>query len=101
MKLLGVVLSALVLGACMEARERTPAGPVLTGADSGACEDRDLDGFGEGCAKGGDCNDLDPKVHVGCVQCNSPQQGCACDSGTTPVSCYLTPRNDDGVVMCR
>jgi hypothetical protein len=101
MKLLGVVLSALVLGACVQSGERAPAGPVVTGADGGACDDRDLDGYGEGCAKGGDCNDLDPKVHVGCVQCNSPQQGCACDIGSKPVSCYLTPTNDDGVVMCR
>jgi len=99
MRLLASLLGGLVLGACVQSGE-PPAAPGQTWSDGGSCEDRDLDGFGEGCANGGDCNDLDKNVHVGCGRCAVPQQGCACDEGDKPVSCFLSPSSVDGTVMC-
>jgi len=94
------VFAVLLLVACAETG-RTPL--VGAGARDGGllCTDEDGDGFGEGCARGGDCNDTDPLAHQGCLSCVNPAEGCACDNSNKPISCYLEPSpSDDGGVMC-
>ena len=99
MRLLAAVVLALSVAACVDSRDR--GGAFIPPRDAGACEDRDKDGFGEGCTAGGDCNDLDPAVHTGCAQCATPQDGCACEDAAKPVSCFRAPTSsDDGTVMC-
>jgi formylglycine-generating enzyme required for sulfatase activity len=52
-----------------EARATAPA--------SSGCLDEDGDGYGEGCAKGPDCNDLDAKVHPGAAEsCDGRDEDC-------------------------
>ena len=47
-----------------------------------------------------DCDDADPAVFEGCLQCAQPAEGCACDRGTAPVSCFLPKTEDsDGYVV--
>jgi hypothetical protein len=95
-----VLISACLLAACVESGGHHESAPVAPN-DAGTCQDRDGDGYGENCDKGGDCNDDDPKVHTGCSRCVTPQQGCDCEVGSKPVSCYLTPSaNEEGTVMC-
>ncbi|MET0386531.1 MAG: hypothetical protein ABW321_11260 [Polyangiales bacterium] len=102
MKLLVVVLglSLVALGACANG-SGPAAAPGSEQADAGGCDDRDGDGYGEGCEKGGDCDEQDRTKHSGCTSCAFPQQGCSCEEASKPVSCYLTPgTTDDGQIMC-
>jgi streptogramin lyase len=78
---------ALVLHGCSGCD--SPAG---TGGDGGVvtCEggvDDDMDGFGEGCPAGADCNDDDPGLHDDCCAAGA-YQGCPCDPSV------------DGVIPC-
>ena len=99
MKLLAALVVAFCTAACVDTRDRASSFVPAT-ADAGGCEDRDKDGFGEGCAQGGDCNDLDPRVHVGCARCATPQDGCPCEDAEKPVSCFRTPSaTEDGTVI--
>ncbi|MEY4582101.1 MAG: hypothetical protein RL701_6804, partial [Pseudomonadota bacterium] len=103
MKSLVLVLAGLILGACVQSPDRaaSSASGAGVGGHSAVCDDRDHDGFGEGCELGGDCDDTDKDVHTECPRCAYPQQGCACDPGIKPISCYLTPNaTDEGTVMC-
>src|SRR5262245_47446204 len=96
--LLVLTVAVLVLGACVDSRNRSV--PAQNPGEP-TCDDRDGDGFGEGCAPGGDCNDLDRSVHVGCTRCVTPADGCECDEGAKPVSCYREPsESEDGTIMC-
>ncbi|MBI5535467.1 MAG: SUMF1/EgtB/PvdO family nonheme iron enzyme [Deltaproteobacteria bacterium] len=46
-------------------------------ANPATCQDRDGDGFGLGCARGPDCNDLDSTIHPGQVEtCNFRDDDC-------------------------
>jgi hypothetical protein len=97
-----VLVIGLLLVACVESRDHG-AGKSIENQDggAGACQDSDGDGYGEGCERGGDCNDSDETIHTGCSQCVTPQQGCICAEAAKPVSCYLSPTADDsGTVMC-
>jgi hypothetical protein len=93
------VLAVVSLVGCVDTG-RSP--PVSVGPHDGDfCTDGDGDGFGEGCALGGDCNDTDPAIHQGCLSCVRPAEGCACDNSRKPISCYLEPSaNEDGGFMC-
>jgi hypothetical protein len=96
--LAALTVAVLVIGACVDTRDEAP--PVPQPGES-SCEDRDGDGYGEGCAQGGDCDDNERSVHEGCAACVIPRDGCACDEGSKPVSCYREPSTaDDGTVMC-
>jgi hypothetical protein len=93
-----LTVAVLVLGACADTRDKPV--PTLEPGES-TCEDGDGDGFGEGCARGGDCDDRDQDVHVGCTRCVTPAEGCDCEEGSKPVSCYREPSTtDDGTIMC-
>ena len=98
MKTLAVLGVVLGLGACVES-ERSPT--LNAGGEEMRCTDQDGDGYGESCSLGGDCNDTDPSIHIGCATCPFPAEGCACENGSKPVSCYLEPSaNDAGSLMC-
>ncbi|MEE2836749.1 MAG: hypothetical protein VYB65_12100 [Myxococcota bacterium] len=66
--------------------------------DPVGCIDADHDGYGQGCARGPDCNDTDPSLSSDCpstpdstlqpCEVNPLQPGCACDLGVPPRSCY-------------
>ena len=66
--------------------------------DPVGCIDEDHDGYGQGCARGPDCNDTDPSLSSDCPSTPDPtlqpcdvnplQPGCACDLGVPPRSCY-------------
>ena len=99
--LTALTVAVLVLGACVDTRGTPAAAPKPGESGESGCEDSDGDGFGEGCAAGGDCNDRDRSVHVGCTRCVTPSEGCECEEGAKPVSCYREPSmTDDGTVMC-
>jgi hypothetical protein len=94
-----LTVAVLVLGACVDSRGKPL--PGVSPDEPATCDDSDGDGFGEGCTQGGDCDDRDPDVHTGCTRCVAPAQGCACDEGSKPVSCYREPSTtDEGTVMC-
>jgi hypothetical protein len=103
-----VLVSGLLLVACVGSRDHDggtsteqDAGAPLDAKDAAACQDSDGDGYGEGCERGGDCNDADQKIHSGCSECAYPEEGCGCGESSKPVSCYLTPSADDnGTLMC-
>lgn len=53
------------------------------------CVDKDGDGYGQGCAKGLDCNDNDPNIHPGAVEgCNGKDDNCEgnIDEGILPIT---------------
>jgi hypothetical protein len=81
-------------------------GPPVPG-----CIDVDLDGYGEGCAKGPDCNDHDPTVHPGAPEicgdgvdnnCDgeTDEERCLCHYGAIR-ECYDGPDGTAGVGECR
>ena len=95
-----VFVGAFCLVACAESGDPKLVSPGPSN-EAGTCQDDDADGYGENCSRGGDCDDNDPRVHVGCFRCITPQDGCACDESSKPVSCYLTPTAEqDGTLMC-
>ena len=100
MKRLATALSCLLFVACAQSGES--AGDFERSDAGGTqCDDRDGDGFGEGCSPGGDCDDFDKSIHTGCTRCQYPQEGCGCAATDKPVSCYLTPSEaDEGTIMC-
>src|SRR3954452_23448215 len=95
----GALFAVLLLVACAGSG-RSPTANADP-SDASLCTDEDGDGFGDGCAAGGDCNDEDPAIHKGCLSCVRPAEGCGCDSSSKPVSCYLDPSQDtSGEIMC-
>jgi hypothetical protein len=90
---------AVMLGACAS---NTGASVTPTNTRSGQdCVDRDTDGFGDNCLPGNDCDDHDPKVHVGCLRCAEPNEHCACKPDAKPAACYLEKTfGEDGGIMC-
>src|ERR1700712_1068181 len=98
--LLALTVAVLFFGACVDTHTRDRSVPATSAAEP-TCEDRDGDGYGEGCLQGGDCNDRDQNVHIDCARCVTPADGCECDQGTQAVSCYLDPSTtDEGTIMC-
>ncbi len=79
------VLLAGLLSACSDTVERYQDG----GMDGGAnCVDNDGDGYGVYCPLGPDCDDEDPAIHSGCADCTAIEEGCLCEPGSEPQSCY-------------
>jgi len=72
--------------------------PCTTGTDF------DMDGYGEGCPAGEDCDDFDPTVNTICPDANCSTgifQGCPCDpAADTAVSCYDGPPETAGNAPC-
>src|SRR3954471_9491085 len=98
MKIWPLFAVLLLVGCADSGRSPTVS---ASGADANLCTDEDGDGYGDGCAQGGDCNDEDPAIHQGCLRCVRRAQGCSRDSSSKPVSCYLDPSLDEsGAVMC-
>jgi hypothetical protein len=94
------VLGLVLLVACAESEPSPTVNAGGSTRDASTCLDADEDGFGEGCALGGDCNDNDPAIHIGCLGCVRPAEGCACDNTHKPISCYLEPTEDERGAMC-
>lgn len=87
-----VVLSASLLPAC--------------GSREAGCVDLDLDGYGEGCPAGPDCDDTNPLRHVNCDLVPPPDceatpfaTGCPCLPGVA--ECYPGPADTRDVGPCR
>jgi formylglycine-generating enzyme required for sulfatase activity len=85
---LGLLAGASLAGVALVRYHAAHASPLLvprfaspeqaasTAASSG-CLDEDGDGYGEGCAKGPDCNDLEASVHPGATEaCNGRDDDC-------------------------
>jgi len=72
-----------VLGCHDKASTNVGGDGGLDGGDGSSCVDHDGDGFGQGCAKGADCDDNDPTKNVDCSPstdgkgpgCPEPPQG--------------------------
>lgn len=78
---------AVAAGGCSDDARPAASGGRGDVSVPSACVDEDHDGFGKGCAKGPDCNDQDPDVSTGCLDCSAAgTQGCACAAGST-LSC--------------
>ncbi|MBN1655052.1 MAG: C-type lectin domain-containing protein [Deltaproteobacteria bacterium] len=92
-----------ILVACTDNREDLSArfnGVRASGA-ADACIDQDGDGYGENCTHGRDCDDTDPEVTKQCVRCAHVAEGCPCENGRAPISCFLDPtETDSGRVVC-
>ncbi|MBI5488465.1 MAG: hypothetical protein HY905_14120 [Deltaproteobacteria bacterium] len=68
--------------------------------EGGVCVDVDLDGHGENCAAGSDCDDADPLHFEDCATCATAHQpGCLCAPWDTP-ACYEGPPGTAGVGQC-
>jgi streptogramin lyase len=69
------------------------------------CKDRDGDGRGEGCDRGSDCDDSDPKLGASCetalTTCSADPfaKGCVCYAGVVQL-CYSGPAATEGVGQC-
>ncbi|HKP64278.1 MAG TPA: EB domain-containing protein [Polyangiales bacterium] len=95
------LFAVLLLVACADSERSPLVSGGGDGPDANLCTDEDGDGYGDGCAQGGDCNDEDPAIHRGCLTCSRPAEGCLCESSSKPVSCYLDPSfGNEGAVMC-
>jgi len=93
------VAVACLLCACESVPSLGPAAPP--GLDGGVCADRDGDGFGDGCARGRDCDDGNAAVTHECLRCLEPDLGCSCAQGAEPVACFLDPSDlGGGQLMC-
>jgi streptogramin lyase len=75
--------------------------------DPGTCVDRDLDGFGEACDFGPDCDDSNAARNFDCAAVPPPDcvldpfaTGCPCLSGATN-ACYPGEPSTAGVGACR
>jgi hypothetical protein len=94
---MSVVIASTLLTSCADDSARAPAavraGPPGDAAVAvllpRACVDADDDGFGEGCARGPDCDDGDGALTDACRRCLRPATGCACDDGAAPAPCNL------------
>ena len=77
------------------------------GCDANSCRDVDLDGFGERCATGPDCDDANADRNVDCVSILPPDcdatptaTGCPCIEGQL-ANCYRGPIGTRGQGICR
>ncbi|MDH5672854.1 MAG: hypothetical protein OEZ06_11940 [Myxococcales bacterium] len=96
-----LLFAAIVTGCAQGGQASHPGAPATTDGD-GRCMDSDGDGHGKGCQAGPDCNDTDPSVQSGCIHCATPEQGCACEIGSAPTSCYLNKTEaEDGTALCQ
>ncbi|HOX42533.1 MAG TPA: MopE-related protein [Myxococcota bacterium] len=97
------------LGYC---RPGQPDGPDGGDGDGGpVCVDQDQDGFGQGCARGADCDDTDRSVRPGALEICGDGRDNDCDAqtdeadcGCTPgqrAPCYDGPAPTTGVGLCR
>lgn len=92
---LALLCSTLFVG-CTDS-EPTVFIPTL---GSSGCVDNDGDGYGVRCANGLDCDDSNPEINRNCP-CHHEQEGCLCEDGHEPVSCYdSTKESENGDVMC-
>jgi streptogramin lyase len=78
-------------------KKDTSSGPPIGGPDTKGglpdtgmwqtCVDKDGDGYGLGCYKGGDCDDNNPNFATICPDCSKQNwEGCPCKS--TAANCY-------------
>jgi hypothetical protein len=66
------------------------------------CKDADLDGYGENCDAGEDCDDKDDTVFEECGSCTETREGCSCDEGTAPVECKIpTAEVSESNILCK
>ena len=80
---------------------------LVAGCDANTCRDADLDGYGERCAMGNDCDDANADRNVDCVNVTPPDceasptaTGCPCIEGQI-TSCYRGPSGTRGQGICR
>ena len=80
---------------------------AAVGCDANSCRDVDLDGFGERCAMGPDCDDANADRNVDCVSVLPPDcdatptaTGCPCIEGQL-ANCYRGPIGTRGQGICR
>lgn len=57
------------------------------GPNTEDCKDEDGDGFGAGCFKGLDCDDSSADSTNECYRCQTPNEGCPCDTEGKVVEC--------------
>ena len=84
-----------------------PAVAAGCGDDAVTCIDSDIDGFGEFCDRGPDCDDTNPTRTIDCVSVPPPDctadpflPGCACLPGSS-VRCFPADPALEGVGGCR
>ena len=77
------------------------------GGDDSGCIDLDLDGFGDACPSGPDCDDRNALRNVDCVavpepDCNAAplSTGCPCLTGAS-TACFPGPQESADVGICR
>jgi len=95
------LLVALALAAgCSDNSADAPAAPAVPESGAG-CKDDDLDGFGEGCARGLDCDDGDAAISDQCYRCREPgTEGCACPAEGDETACGVTLSQEQASVQC-
>ncbi len=85
---LAVTLGAFALAGCET--QGASLAELAAAADRGhseSCADEDGDGFGVGCPSGRDCDDADATATNGCYRCETPNEGCPCDTDAAVVPC--------------
>lgn len=71
-----------------------------TGGAGVGCQDEDGDGFGVGCISGSDCDDSDATVTDACYRCQTPNEGCPCNTNGTKVECGKVASQTADSVTC-
>jgi hypothetical protein len=98
--ILWVCLLIAVAAGCEAAKDPNASSTDEQGSEnsveSKACTDLDLDGYGNGCAKGPDCDDRDPLRNL---ECGAERLG-PCTSGTTQ-ACYSMTYLADNKISCK
>ena len=66
------------------------------------CTDDDGDGYGQGCAKGSDCNDGNPNFTTDCPDCaQANHPGCPCTNAGQQTFCYSGDQSLVGKGVCK
>lgn len=74
--------------------------PPYDDLDPVQCTDNDADGFGDGCARGLDCDDDDPQVTRECFQCSDTRPHCTCSTEGQYASCGKVETEIAGQITC-
>lgn len=85
--LAATVLAVVIPFGCLANNDDVAGRSNLEDPNTSLCIDEDGDGFGKGCNKGSDCDDLNPSSTDECYRCMSANKGCPCSAEGEHANC--------------